>query len=73
VGFVHGHIEQRFLVTFYWWLGASLLAGLLTIPSWPCLFQRHPVVWADEAAAASAAAAAAAGSGASASGKLKRK
>ena len=48
VGFFHGYAERDFVVTFYWWLGASLLAGVLTIPSWPCLYQRHKVVWADQ-------------------------
>lgn len=37
-------------MTFYWWLAASLVAGVLTVPSWGCLFRRHPVSWADEGA-----------------------
>jgi hypothetical protein len=48
VGFVHGYILQSFEVTFYYWLAASLLAGVLCVPSWPWLWHRDPVVWADD-------------------------
>lgn len=80
VGFVHGYVAGRFEVTFYYWLGASLLAALITVPSWPPLFQRHAITWADETdalhkapplrittpAAAAAAAASSGGAGAAA-------
>lgn len=45
IGFFHGYFEQSFFVTFYWWLGGSILAALLCIPSWPFLFQRDKVEW----------------------------
>lgn len=48
LGFVHGYLAADFTVTFWWWLAASVVAGVLTVPSWPCLFQRHKVVWADQ-------------------------
>ena len=50
VGFFHGYAAQRFELTFYWWLAASLAAGALSIPSWRCLFRRQGIVWADELA-----------------------
>ena len=56
------------MVTFYWWLAGALIAAVLTIPSWACLFRRHPVEWADERAEAEEAAAAEAESRAEASG-----
>ncbi len=67
VGFFHGYALQSFLVTFKWWLAGSLLAGLVSIPSWP-IFRRDTVPWqplpadddeaeAEEGEAAAAAAA----------------
>ena len=44
VGFFHGYALQSFLVTFKWWLAGSLLAGLVSIPSWP-IFRRDTVPW----------------------------
>ena len=61
-GFAHGFATQSFAATFYWWLAASLLAGLLTVPGWPALYRRDAVAWlerlptAEEDAAADAAA-----------------
>ena len=60
-GFAHGFASQSFAATFYWWLAASLLAGLLAVPGWPALYRRDPVKWldrlptAEEEAAAEAA------------------
>ena len=60
-GFAHGFATQSFAATFYWWLAASLLAGLLTVPGWPALYRRDAVAWlerlptAEEDAAADAA------------------
>jgi uncharacterized membrane protein YgcG len=60
-GFAHGFATQSFAATFYWWLAASLLAGLLAVPGWPALYRRDPVRWlerlpsAEEEAAAEAA------------------
>ena len=36
------------MTTFYWWLGASLCAGIITIPSWKCMFRRQKFTWAEE-------------------------
>ena len=44
-GFAHGFATQSFAATFYWWLAASLLAGLLTVPGWPALYRRDAVAW----------------------------
>jgi len=59
-------------VTFYWWLGGSILAALLCIPSWPFLYQRDKVEWQpsveDEAAADSTANAATSTSSSSSTG-----
>ena len=61
-GFAHGFATQSFAATFYWWLAASLLAGLLTVPGWPALYRRDALSWlerlptAEEDAAADAAA-----------------
>jgi len=44
-GFAHGFATQSFTATFYWWLAASLLAGLLTVPGWPALYRRDAVAW----------------------------
>ena len=74
-GFAHGFATQSFAATFYWWLAASLLAGLLTVPGWPALYRRDAVAWLerlptaeedDAADAAAEAAEAAAGMGAAA-------
>lgn len=60
-GFAHGFATQSFASTFYWWLAASLFAGLLTVPGWPALYRRDAVAWlerlptAEEDAAADAA------------------
>ena len=48
VGFLHGYVEQNFAVTFAYWLVASVIAGLLTVPGWPWLYMRHPVQWLKE-------------------------
>ena len=48
VGFVHGYLRQSFEITFYYWLAASVLAGVLCVPSWPWLWNRDPVIWADD-------------------------
>jgi hypothetical protein len=48
VGFVHGYFEQSFMITFYYWLAASVLAGVLCVPAWPWLWHRDPVMWADD-------------------------
>ncbi len=42
-----GYFEQNFMTTFYWWFGASIVAAVLTIPSWLCLFRRQKIKWAD--------------------------
>lgn len=55
VGFIHGYVEQSFKVTFTYWLIASLVAALLTVPGWTVLYHRHPVKWLDKLPAASAA------------------
>ena len=52
VGFVHGFLRDSFDVTFYYWLAASLLAGLLTVPGWPWLYRRDPVKWLEALPAA---------------------
>lgn len=63
IGFFHGYAAGDFLVTFWWWLAASVVAGVLTVPSWPFLFQRHRVIWADELAATAASVGAGGGGG----------
>jgi len=42
IGFIHGYIEQKFLMTFYWIFGASVLVTLLTLPAWP-IWNRDPL------------------------------
>lgn len=48
IGFVHGYLLQSFETTFAYWAVGSLLAAVLCIPSWPWLWHRDPVVWADD-------------------------
>ena len=59
-GFAHGFATQSFAATFYWWLAASLLAGLLTVPGWPALYRRDAVAWLERLPTAEEDAAAAA-------------
>ena len=35
IGFFHGFYLQSFFVAFKWWLAGSLVAGLVSVPSWP--------------------------------------
>uniref|UniRef100_A0A7S2ND54 Signal peptidase complex subunit 1 n=1 Tax=Alexandrium andersonii TaxID=327968 RepID=A0A7S2ND54_9DINO len=44
IGFIHGYIEQRFLLTFYWIFGATMLVTVLCLPAWP-IWNRNPVDW----------------------------
>ena len=53
IGFVHGYLLQSFETTFAYWAVGSLLAAVLCIPSWPWLWHRDPVVWADDEQASS--------------------
>ncbi|CAK0843130.1 unnamed protein product, partial [Prorocentrum cordatum] len=39
---IHGYIEQKFLMTFYWIFGTSLIVTLLTLPAWP-IWNRNPL------------------------------
>ena len=36
------------MLTFNYWLGATIFAGILTIPGWPWLYQKNPVNWLKE-------------------------
>jgi hypothetical protein len=44
IGFFHGYYLQSFFVAFKWWLVGAVVAGLVSIPSWP-LFLKDVVPW----------------------------
>lgn len=44
IGFIHGFVGQRFLYTFYWIFGSTILITLICLPSWP-IWNRHPLKW----------------------------
>lgn len=44
IGFVHGFVASRFLYTFQWIFGATMLVTVLCLPPWP-MWNRHPVEW----------------------------
>eukprot|EP00397_Hematodinium_sp_SG-2012_P045987 GEMP01051813.1.p1 GENE.GEMP01051813.1~~GEMP01051813.1.p1 ORF type:complete len:130 (+),score=15.21 GEMP01051813.1:140-529(+) len=44
IGFIHGFIEQQFLITYYWIGGSSLIVCAICIPSWP-FFLLDKVQW----------------------------
>ncbi|KAF0979552.1 hypothetical protein FDP41_001416 [Naegleria fowleri] len=44
VGFIVGFYFQKFSFGFYIFAIGTLLALILTVPSWP-FYRKHPVVW----------------------------
>ena len=45
IGFFHGYFTQSFFTTFKWWLVGSVIAGLVSIPSWPFFLADAKVPW----------------------------
>ncbi len=45
IGFFHGYFTQSFFTTFKWWLVGSVIAGLVSIPSWPFFLTDAKVPW----------------------------
>eukprot|EP00930_Biecheleria_cincta_P093027 TRINITY_DN83159_c0_g1_i1.p1 TRINITY_DN83159_c0_g1~~TRINITY_DN83159_c0_g1_i1.p1 ORF type:complete len:113 (-),score=27.33 TRINITY_DN83159_c0_g1_i1:86-424(-) len=46
IGYVHGFFAQKFLYTFQWVFGATLLVTLCCLPPWP-VWNQNPVEWLD--------------------------
>ncbi len=44
IGFFHGFFLQSFMVTFKWWLVGAVMAGLVSVPSWPW-YLKDTVPW----------------------------
>merc|ERR1711920_171440 len=44
IGFLHGYVQSSFKLTFTWVFGATVIATLVCLPSWP-LWNRNLVKW----------------------------